>query len=499
MERRIKFIHGLTICVIIAYCIAQGYWLYRRYQLSLEEYKTELYDTIVACAEEEMAVRRNLPHPPRIYGNQSKMSYDQKENDVVETWTYEIFVIDTLNHSVSIPKGVDASKYLLDYITNIRDKHPSEVPEGMELFEFSCDNKEVNGTNQVLEALSRFIVDHQHPFQVAILDSILCSRGITARSIHTVKADTMVWQPSMQLHASIGKTAMTVSFPYDIFEGQQVVVETAISMSPVIKRMGYTLLMTILLSFFLIFCLVYQILTIRKQRHIEAVRQEFMHTMIHELKRPISTLKMCMSFMGDERMMQDEESKQRILSSSCNELDNLTSYFAKLRDITFSDATEIPLVKTDFHLRELMEECIGKQNTPNGKEVRMEIVAQDDLEIRADRMHLANIVCNLLENAIKYSKEAVTIQIDYMMRTDGLLQITVADNGIGIAKTDQKYVFDKFYRSEKAKDNAIPGIGLGLSYVKLLVEAHGGTITFESIEGNGTTFTILIPQTDGKD
>lgn len=221
--------------------------------------------------------------------------------------------------------------------------------------------------------------------------------------------------------------------------------------------------------------------------------------MIHELKRPISTLKMCVSFMGNERMMQDGESKQKILSSSYNELDNLTSYFSKLRDITFSDSTKIPLVKSRFALRGLMEECIGKQNVPSDKDVKMEIVAGDDLEIRADRMHLANIVCNLLENAIKYSREAVTIRIDYQQRTDGLLQITVADNGIGIAKADQRYVFDKFYRSESAKDKAIPGIGLGLSYVKLLVEAHGGTITFESTEGHGTTFTITIPQRDGED
>jgi len=183
---------------------------------------------------------------------------------------------------------------------------------------------------------------------------------------------------------------LTVAFPYDIFEGQQVIVKTAIGMSPIIKRMAYTLLMTILLSVFLIFCLVYQILTISKQRHIEAVRQEFLHTMIHELKRPISTLKMCVSFMGNERMMQDEESKQRILTSSHNELDNLTSYFSKLRDITLNDVAE---------------------------------------------------------NAIKYSHEAVTIHIDYQQRTDGLLQISVADNGIGIARADQRYVFDKFYRS----------------------------------------------------
>ncbi|MBR0050216.1 MAG: HAMP domain-containing histidine kinase [Prevotella sp.] len=494
MERRIKFMYGLTICAIIAYSIVQGYWLYSRYQLSLEEYKSELYSTIIACAEEEMTIRNTLPHPPRFYGNRFRKTYDIKGNDVVETWRYEVFALDTLH--LPTPKGVDAHTYLLDYIASLQDSLPKELPEGLEYFVFTCDSKdrEDMGTSQLVEALNRFTVDHQHPFQKERLDSILRSRGIAAQSVTTTKADTMVWHPSMQTDGSIWQPVMQVSYPYDIFEGQEVVVTTDISISPVIRRMAYTLLMTVLLSVFLIFCLVYQILTIRKQRHIEAIRQEFLHTMIHELKRPISTLKMCVSFMGNKRMMQDAESMQRILASSHHELDNLTSYFSKLRDITLSDATEIPLVKSRFSLHSLIKECIGKQNIPAGKEVKMEIVAVNDVEVWADRMHLANIICNLLENAVKYSREAVTIRIDYRLREDGMLQITVADNGIGIAKADQRYVFDKFYRSETAKDKAIPGIGLGLSYVKLLVEAHGGTITFESTEGEGTTFTIIIPQ-----
>ena len=498
MESRFKFIYGLTICAIVAYSIVQGYWLYSRYQLSLEEYKSELYCTIIACAEEEMAIRNTLPHPPRFYGNRLRKTSEIKGDNVVETWRYEVFALDTLQY---VPKGTDAHTYLLDYIASLHDSIPAELPKGLEYFVFTCDSKghEDMGTSQLVEALNRFTVDHQHPFQKELLDSILRSRDIAAQSVTTTKADTMIWQPSMQTKGSIWQPVMQVSYPYDIFEGQEVVVTTAICISPVIRKMAYTLLITILLLFFLIFCLVYQILTIRKQRHIETIRQEFLHTMIHELKRPISTLKMCVSFMGNERMMQDVESKQKILSSSYNELDNLTSYFSKLRDITLSDATEIPLVKSDFSLRELMEECIGKQNIPSDKEVRMEIVAKDDLEILADRMHLANIVCNLLENAIKYSREAVTIRMDYRMREDGMVQICVADNGIGIAKADQRYVFDKFYRSESAKDKAIPGIGLGLSYVKLLVEAHGGSISLDSTEGEGTTFTILIPQTDGKD
>ena len=498
MERRIKFIYGLTICAIVAYSIVQGYWLYSRYRLSLEEYKSELYSTIIACAEEDIAIRKTLPYSPRFYGNRLRKTSEIKGDDAVETWRYEVFALDTLQY---VPKGTDAHTYLLDYIASLHDSIPAELPKGLEYFVFTCDSKghEDMGTSQLVEALNRFTVDHQHPFQKELLDSILRSRGIVAQSITTTKADTMVWQPSMQTDGSIWQPVMKVSYPYDIFEGQQVVVTTAISVSPVIRRMAYTLLITVLLSLFLIFCLVYQILTIRKQRHVEAIRQEFLHTMIHELKRPISTLKMCVSFMGNERMMQDGESKQKILNSSHNELDNLTSYFSKLRDITFSDSEKIPLVKSRFALRGLMEECINKQNIPSDKDVRMEIVAEDDLEIRADRMHLANIVCNLLENAIKYSAEAVTIRIDYRMREDGTVQITVADNGIGIEKADQRYVFDKFYRSESSKDKAIPGIGLGLSYVKLLVEAHGGSIGLDSTEGEGTTFTILIPQRDGED
>ncbi len=499
MERRIKFIYGLTICAIVAYSIVQGYWLYSRYRLSLEEYKNELYSMIIACAEEDLAIRNTLPHPPRFYGNRFRKTYDIKGNDAVETWRYEVFALDTLH--LPIPKGVDAHTYLLDYIASLQDSLPTELPEGLEYFLFTCDSKnnEDMGTSKLVEALNRFTVDHQHPFQKERLDSILRSRGITAQSVTTTKADTMVWQPSMQIQGSICQPVMLVAYPYDIFEGQEVVVSTAISISPVIRRMSYTLLITVLLSVFLIFCLVYQILTIRKQWHIEAIRQEFLHTMIHELKRPISTLKMCVSFMGNEKMMQDGEGMQRILASSHNELDNLTSYFSKLRDITLSDAAEIPLVKSRFSLRSLIEECIGKQNIPSGKEVKMDIVVVNDVEAWADRMHIGNIICNLLENAIKYSRESVTVSIDYQQRTDGLLQISVADNGIGIAKADQRYVFDKFYRSETAKDKAIPGIGLGLSYVKLLVEAHGGTITFESTECESTTFTILIPQTDGKD
>lgn len=499
MERRIKLIHALTIGAIIAYCLVQGYWLYGRYRMSLEEYGDELYATILACGDEEMAVRKALPLPPRVYGYRLGRSYKQSDDAAVESWTYVVSAFDTLHHTLPAGKKSASSVCYIDDKDILADTLLSALPEGLELFRFTSDNRQEVPSSQLVEALNRFILDHQHPFDVAMLDSILRTRGIVAESITPIKADTMVWHPTMQMHPMLWGATMTVNYPYDYFEGQQVVVETCIGFSPVVRRMIYTLLIAIVLSSFLIFCLVYQILTIRRQRRIEVVRQEFMHTMIHELKRPISTLKMCVSFMDNERMMQDVEAKQRLLSSSYNALDNLTAYFSKLRDITLSDVCAVPLSKSRFSLRGLLAECIAKQNVPADKEVKMLIETEEDCSIWADRMHLANIVCNLLENAIKYSRGAVAVRIAYQLLADGALQISVADNGIGIRKADQPHVFEKFYRSEEAKENAIPGIGLGLSYVRLLVEAHGGTIAFVSREGRGTTFTLTIPQTDGKD
>ena len=113
MERRIKFIHCLTICVIIAYCIVQGYWLYNRYLLSLEEYESEVYTTVSACVDEDIAERKALPLPKRVYGNHLRRIDNQKENKG-STWAYDVYVLDTLKHSVSIPKDMDASTYLLD-------------------------------------------------------------------------------------------------------------------------------------------------------------------------------------------------------------------------------------------------------------------------------------------------------------------------------------------------------------------------------------------------
>lgn len=116
------------------------------------------------------------------------------------------------------------------------------------------------------------------------------------------------------------------------------------------------------------------------------------------------------------------------------------------------------------------------------------------VSVSADRVHLANILGNLFENAVKYSGEKVGISVSSSYdASDNLLRIIVSDTGNGIPATDLRHIFTRFYRG-RASVSEVPGMGLGLTYVKLLTEAHGGHIEVQSREGQGTSFTIILPQ-----
>ena len=475
MERRIKFIHALTIGVIVIFVLSQGYWLLSRYRLALQEREDALFASIVAAADEDVELRSRHP---------------QKQVPQVMTQRYYTYTQTTMKSRTDSAATLNLTIAFSEPEEDIIGSF-GQSEHKMELGTLSVDHH-IDG-NLIDRAMKLFQVNMQNPFTTEGLDSLLRKREIVALNIDVDSlADSLLWQPVLQRHTSLLHPRITVTLPFDILQHRVVRVETAIALSPLLHGMAYTLAGSVLLSLLLVFCLTYQILTIRKQRRVEELRREFVDTMIHELKRPISTLKMCVSFMSDERMMADEEGRQTILESSHHELDNLTAYFTRLREITIGDAAQIPLTLSRFGLRTLLQECIAGQNVPAGKRVRMVIDEATDVEIKADRMHLGNVVSNLLENAIKYSGEEVEIHLNYLTRADGMFCLTISDNGYGIARTDLPHIFAPFFRSERTQTQ--PGIGLGLSYVKLVVEAHQGRIEAKSEEGKGTTFAIQIPQ-----
>lgn len=480
MEKRVKIIYWLTVIALITLVVIQGYWLFNQYVYTLQKYEDELFLKTIDVITIDRRLRVELQDKSLQTMTQWQMKVLQNN---VATSTETEYILDTY---------IINKKIIKDSVSLQQADSLSNLDVGIKKYRFVI--KEPSRQHDVYDALELFRINELCPFRVERFDSLLQRQGIKALSIKSEMVDSITWNPSIIRHTSLWNPVMEVTYPFNILGKEGVIVTYKLGISPILGRMLESLIGSVILSFLLVFCLVYQTRTIFKQQRVDELRKNFIKTMIHELKRPVATLKMCISFMKNDRMMQDKTMKDDIIRSSQNELDNLSSYFSKLRDLTYGDMEEIPLNLSTFDLKELINECIGKQYLPTDRKINISTQFNEgDTEIKADQMHISNIICNLLENAVKYSRGETSIHINCSSVKDKY-RIEVSDNGFGISSAECAYVFDKYFRSASIMDENIPGIGLGLCYAKLLVDAHRGKISLESELEKGSKFTVEIPK-----
>lgn len=183
-----------------------------------------------------------------------------------------------------------------------------------------------------------------------------------------------------------------------------------------------------------------------------------------------------------------------MLNNARIETDNLTAYLQKLREVNQVETMAGSLHFSFFDFTALTNDCIENIRKNAGKPIRIETYFSDmPLSITADKMVMSNIVMNLLENAVKYSGDAPSIRVRAEYEDNNLI-FSISDNGIGIEVSEQSHIFEPFFRSKNAYVVSLPGMGLGLSYVKMAVEAHRGSIEIISKPNHGTTVTVKIPR-----
>lgn len=483
MEKRIKALYVVTIAAILAFLGMQVFWLYGRYEASLSEQE----DRILAAIKTEMDGYFNS-------------YYNQKKNFNYVT-SYSI----SKSYDSNGPKSFNATIvwYDRDQVKELPVKDPKKTEEEnirtVKDFLDNNDNhikKSYETSNAPTEgdvwtAMQKADLEFESAMTADRMDTIMASIGINSKS-RLVELDTMVWNYSMIRHSSVIRPSAIVNIPYSELDRKIAEVEFSLPAGEVLMEMAGTLAIIGLLSVFLIMCLVFQINTVLRLTRLDRMRSGFVTTMIHELKRPISTLKMCLSGLENERMMQDAEIKTQMLSETRLALDNLSAYFSKLRDITFNNVEQIPLNIQSVNLHNLFDDVSSSISVPGDKTVEIINDISQSLEISADSTHLFNILNNLVENAMKYSGESVEIRAAASVGNEDV-EIRISDTGNGISSGDMKHIFKRFFRGKAAAGDQ-PGMGLGLAYVKLLVEAHGGEVTVESEEGRGTCFTIKLPQ-----
>ncbi|MDE5872270.1 MAG: HAMP domain-containing histidine kinase [Muribaculaceae bacterium] len=483
MEKRIKTLYIITIASILAFLGMQVYWLYGRYEASLCEQEDRIFAAVQTEMEDYLNKNRELQS---IVGFLSSYTLSTVRDSLgPRNYKAEIRWFDREDYNRFVGKDSTDSG-------NGKDKMEKAfwdecTPRIRKTYEASAAPSE----GDVWTAMRKADIEFRVPMSTHRLDSIMSVVGLNVRSRIFV-TDTIIWNYDLRRHSSMFNPEGTVGIPYSELEKKRAEVIFAIPAGDILNRMWGTLAVAVLLSCFLIVCLVFQISTVLKLSRLDKLRNGFITTMIHELKRPISTLKMSVSGLENERMMSEPAIKKEMLAETRLALDNLSAYFSKLRDITFNDVEQIPLNHQLINLKDIFGEVTDSIVIPIGKRAEFINDIDESLMVSADQTHLYNVLNNLVENAVKYSGDTVEIMAEASIG-NGIVELRISDTGYGIPSYDLRHIFKRFYRG-KASAGDQPGMGLGLAYVRLLVEAHGGEITVESTEGKGTCFIIKLPQ-----
>jgi two-component system phosphate regulon sensor histidine kinase PhoR len=261
-----------------------------------------------------------------------------------------------------------------------------------------------------------------------------------------------------------------------------------------VKSMGVMGGTSVLITLFVITLFSLALFIIFKQKRLSEMKNDFVNNMTHELKTPISTISLASQMLNDRSIPDQHKNLDQISRIIQTESRQLGFQVERVLQMAVFDHGQLKLKREETDLHDLVETVA--QNFFLQVERRkgtLEFLPEAEHSvIMGDTMHLTNLVSNLLENALKYTGGTPSIGVTTRNET-GSVVVSVSDNGIGINKEDQKRIFDKFYRVPTGNVHNVKGFGLGLSYVKLIVEHHGGNIRLKSEPGKGSRFDIHLP------
>lgn len=225
------------------------------------------------------------------------------------------------------------------------------------------------------------------------------------------------------------------------------------------------------------------------------MREDFSYAMIHDMKTPLSSILMGTEILESGRLDGQPEKKERYFRIVKEEGEHLLALTNKVLTLSKLENHALKLQQTDCLLRPILEDLAEKYKAKTAKQVAFVWNLQEEV-VWADEEFLREALSNLIDNALKYSGEAVEITFLSERKADGTVCVTVADNGFGIPLKDQRKIFEKYERaaaSERSRSGGASGFGLGLNYVLRIMEAHGGRVTLESMEGEYSRFTLAFP------
>ena len=263
----------------------------------------------------------------------------------------------------------------------------------------------------------------------------------------------------------------------------------------IFKEIFWFIIGTILFTIIITTAFFLTIRALLRQKKLSEIKSDFINNMTHEFKTPIATISLAVDALRNEKVMGNPEKSAYFTGVIKEENKRMNMQVETILQAAMLDKQEIQLNINKSSAHELIKKAINNINLPLAEKnglLEVNLNAENDL-IMADEVHFINLINNLLDNAVKYSKDEGLIIKITTENLAGNLRIKIEDNGIGMTKETLNRIFEKFYRAHTGNLHNVKGFGLGLSYVKKMVEAHKGHIKAESTTGKGSTFIISLP------
>lgn len=254
--------------------------------------------------------------------------------------------------------------------------------------------------------------------------------------------------------------------------------------------------LALLFTLFLFVTFLITVYLVVRQKRLTELKNDFINNMTHEFKTPISTISIAAQMLSDNKLQKSPDTYERLSGVIYGETKRLRYQVEKVLQMSLYDGGNIALKMQPLDANELIDSVVQTFNVKvvqNGGSLETNLDASNSM-VKVDEMHFTNIIFNLMDNAVKYKRDDVSLELKVSTKSDSSnLHIQVEDNGIGIQKDDLKRVFDKFYRVHTGNTHNVKGFGLGLAYVHKMVSLHHGTIKVSSELGKGTKFMITLP------
>ena len=347
-------------------------------------------------------------------------------------------------------------------------------------------------SNQMVDAMSRqfhAIMDRYIPYDMEVMDSVLYNQ-LSNRFIYpdflcveVVNSNDSVICGNPKFNGESGLD----SFSFNINPDEGIYYKAY--MTPLTRHIlsqMFGIIITVFLlmvAFSLAFWYLFR--TVSRLRTIEEMKDDFVSNMTHELKTPIAIAYSANDALLNYDTSNDPDKKTKYLTIANKQLKRLGELVENILAMSMERRKTMKLRPEDIQLREFVEEIAAAQRMRGDKDITINVNIPENTTIEADRAHLANVLNNLVDNAIKYSGDSVEITV-----TGDSHDLSVRDNGIGIPSKSIPYLFNKFYRVPHGNRQDVRGYGIGLYYVKSILDKMGWDIEAKSTEGEGSVFTI---------